>query len=117
VLLTIQRSEVAMTQQMHDLIQEVKDTVDVEQSAILALQGIEAQLATAIADLRNAGADTAAIQSLKDSLSTKRAELAAAIATVPAPTPAPVPNQPPAPEPTPAPAPPAPEPTPDQPTP
>lgn len=69
-----------MSQELVDLTQEVEDTKTVEQSAIVAIQGIEAQLIAA-------GTDPVKLAALKDGLATNRAALAAAIAAIPPGTP------------------------------
>lgn len=67
---------------------QVQQTTTVEQSAVTLINGLAAQLASAIAASNNG--DTAALPNLQSQLQTSAATLAAAVTanTTPAPTPA-----------------------------
>lgn len=72
------RREVELMAKLQDLIDEVKATEGVEQSAITAINGL-------IAALQAAGGDPAAIQAVIDEAKANRDALAAAIAAIPPP--------------------------------
>lgn len=76
---------------LDDLKAEVQATVDVEQSAVVLIQGIAAQLTEALA---NSASPDPAIAELTTKLSASADALAAAVAAnTPAPAPAPAPPE------------------------
>jgi hypothetical protein len=82
MLRLIQRKEEAMSQELDALAAQVAANTEVEQSAILLIQGIAAQLA----DLKD---DPAQVLALSESLKASAANMAAAISANTPPVPVP----------------------------
>ena len=69
-----------MSIELDNLVRQVGETQDIEQSVVTLLEGIKLQLETVIAELEEAGVDTATLVALHDDLDASEQALASAVA-------------------------------------
>jgi hypothetical protein len=85
ILEILNQRSIEMSQELDDLEIEVAESEDVQESAILLLEGIIAEIDSLIAEVEAGKLDAAKLVAMRDSLDAKKVALAAAVAAVPAP--------------------------------